>query len=391
MPDCRDQPWETSVLRPSTRLAAGTLVLALPLAAAAGCGVEKRRTIKAEFASATTNLENSKAASFTLRFDDSKGTAGALATKDGSTPKAVVDALLHGSITYVVDPAGDATLKSLQAGASTASLAEQLKKVNVGFVVRDASAVLGEFRLVAGVLYAHVDLTEIGTIAKAAGVKDFDTSLDQAIASAGPQFAKGLTDLRAGKWITLPVARYLDKFQALAKAFTPAFPVSPGAGVDVAALGNKLVAAVRPYVKVTDANDSSTDRVLDVNVQARPALKAALAVLKGAKDLPFASALKGFDPAQVDATVADGTAHGTITLRSGHLSQFTVDLESVRKLDTTPGPGSLAGASVVVDIDDSAAQVQVPADVSSFDVGALLDELLQGFAARAGAAVPLSG
>jgi hypothetical protein len=390
---------ENVVLRPATRLAAGTLLLALPLAGAAGCGAEKRRTIKAEFASAQTNFENSKAASITLRFDDSKGTASKLATKDGNTSKALVDALLHGSVTYVVDPASDATLKSLstKGGTSSKSLSDQLKKVNLAFVVRDSSAVLGEIRLVAGVLYAHVDLTEIGKLAKAGGVKDFDSKLDDAITSAGPQFATGIADVRAGKWIKLPIASYVDKLQDLAKSFTPGRsggttkPPAP-TNAELTDLGNKVFAAVKPYVKVTDANDSSKDRVLDVNVKVRPALKAVLAVLQGSKGLPFAGFLKSVTPAEIDKKITDGSAHGTITLKSGHLTQVTLDVESIRTLDATAGKDSLEGSSVVLDFNDHADEVKVPTDVSAFDVGALIDQFLQGFGQSFGSSTaPLAG
>ena len=67
----------------SLRLLAGTLVLALPLAAAAGCGAEKKKTVKQEFAAAQSYLGDSKAASFTLRFDDAQGNFAKVINKDG--------------------------------------------------------------------------------------------------------------------------------------------------------------------------------------------------------------------------------------------------------------------------------------------------------------------
>ncbi|MGZ6792981.1 MAG: hypothetical protein ACXVFV_08505 [Mycobacteriales bacterium] len=362
--------------RPSTRLAAGTLVLALPLAAAAGCGVEKRQSVKAELTAAEHHLGASRSASFTLRVDDSKGSLAALATKDGSTPKALAQDLLRTSITYTVDAAGNATLAGLS-GRATGSLAEQLKKVDASVLVRDGSAELGELRLVAGVLYARVDLTEIGRLAEEGGVEDFDRKLDDAVASADPRLATGLKDVRAGKWVRLPLASYLDKFQELAKGFTGITPEATTPGkADYDGLGKRLFAAVKPYVKVTDANDSSSDRVLDVDVKARPAVKAALAVLQAEKGLPFAGLLRGTTPADVDSKLADGTAHGTITLASGHLKQVTVDMESIRSLDPKPGKDRLTGSSVVLDVDDSAGRVSAPTDLSSFDLGALIDSFL---------------
>ena len=393
---------EILVIGPTARLAAGTLVLSLPLVAAAGCGVEKRRTVTAEFASAQSNLARSRAVSFTVRLDDSKGSIKRLATKDKSTPKGLVDAALPGSVTYTVDPASNATLASLGSGAcagkaTATDLAAAIKKVNLALVVRDAHAAVAELRLVGGVLYAHVDLTEIGAVAKDSGVKDFDAKLDDVVSSADPAYAKGLADVKAGQWISLPLSKYLTKFQDLAKGFSglgaggatdaptsptsPTAPTGPTTRTDCKALskvGTDVLGAIKPYVKVTDANDSSSNRVLDIKVKARPALKAALAVLQAAKGLPFAGLLKSVEPKAVDDAVADGTAHGTITLNNGHLTQATIDLESLRTLATDPGKDSFVGSSIVLDVNDKADEVAVPGNVSTFDVGALIDSSLRG-------------
>jgi hypothetical protein len=363
----------------SLRLAAGTVALALPLAAAAGCGAEKRKTIKAEFASAASNLEGSKAASFTLRLDDAQGNLAKLAKKsDGAPPAAVVDALLKGSITYIVDPVGDATFKSATATKGAADLKSALNKVNLAFVVRDGVADVAELRLVAGDLYAHVNLTEIGRLATLGGAKDFNSSLDDAVTSMDPRFAQGLADVRAGKWLKLPLSKYLDQLQGLAGSMAPQLGgSSTGKKYDFNALGKRAYAAVKPYVKVTDANDSSSDRVLDVNVQVRPALKALLALLQSEKGLPFAGMLGSVMPSEIDKNVTDGIAHGTITLKSSHLRQVAVDIESIRTLSTDPGTDTVAGARVVVDINDDAAALTAPTDVSSFDIGQIIDGFLQ--------------
>lgn len=369
--------------RPATRFAAGALVLALPLAAAAGCGAEKKRTIRAEFASAQTNFEQSRAASMTLRLEDSQDNGRKLMAQQGDTADALADAFLGGSITYVVDPVGARTLKdvSFAPGATSADLERRLEEVNIAVVLRDDKAALGEIRLVEGTLYVQVNLKEIGRLAKAGGVEDFDAQLDEAVTSADPTFAQGLADLRAGKWIRLPLADYLDQFKDLAESFGQSFgaPSPPAAdSFDAAGLGRQLYDGVKPFVTVTDANDSSTDRVLDVKVQARPAIKAALKILAAAEDLPFPNVFKDIDPAEVDDTIAEGTADGTVTLRSGHLSQVTVDVESLRLLATDPGSDSLAGTAVVLELDDSADEVKAPDNVSDFDLGAAVEDLLQG-------------
>jgi hypothetical protein len=373
------------------RLAAGTVALALPLAAAAGCGVEKKKSIKAEFAAAQTFLEKSKAVSVTLRFDDAQGNLAKLAKKD-DTPDAIVQAVLKGSITFTGDPAGQATFASLKPDASAADLKASLQKVNFGIVVRDDKAALGELRLVAGDLYARVDLAEVGRLAKAGGATDFDANLDETISGADPRFAQALTDVRAGKWLKLPLAKYLDQLQGLAKSMAPELSTDQAKSK---ALAGKLFSAVKPYVKVTDANDSSSDRVLDVKVQARPALKALLGVLTADKSLPFGGMLGSTLPSAIDDNVSDGTVHGTITLKNSHLKQFALDVESLRLLSKDPGKDSAAGVRVVVDIDDTAAPVTAPTDLAKFDLGAIVDELLQGFTEQmsgaAGQLAPLTG
>lgn len=370
----------------SLRLLAGTLVLALPLAAAAGCGAEKKKTVKQEFAAAESHLGDSKAASFTLRFDDAQGNFAKAINKDGKAKPALVAALLKGSVTYVADPAGDATLKSVQTQAvNPTDLKAALDKVNIAFVVRDAKAEVVELRLVAGDLYAHVNLTEIGVLAKAGGANDFDSQLDSSLGSMDPRFAKGLADVRAGKWLKLPLAKYIDQLKDLAGTFSGITPPSaaPGKTYDPKGLLDKAYAAVKPYVKVTDANDSSKDRVLDVKVQAAPALKALLAVLKAEKGLPFAALLGNVSPSEIDKGIKGGEARGTITLHDSHLTQVAVDLESLRQLSTKPGDSSFAGVQVVVDVDDSADQLSAPTDLSSLDLGSVLDDFLKSFTGSA--------
>lgn len=381
------------MFRPSTRLAAGALVLALPLAAAAGCGADKKRSIKAEFASAQSNLEKSKSASFTLRLDDTKGKLEAAAKKDDDAPpKEILDALLKGSITLTIDPTGARTLADLNAGScpkpgETPDLAAEIKKVNLSIVVRDATSALGELRLVDGVLYAHVDLEEIGSLAEAGGVQDFDSAVDDAVTGANPKFAPALTDVRAGKWLKLPLAKYLEGFQELAESFSGAEPSSdPSRSCEQAKeVSGDLYTAVKPYVTVTDANDDSDNRVLDVNVKVRPALKAALEVVKAAEDLPFGALLAGLDATTIDDNVADGTGHGTITLKDGHLNKLALDIESIRKLDPEPGTTDLSGSFVVVEVDDNADELETPDDVSSFDLAALVDDFFDQLSQASGA------
>ena len=361
--------------RPSVRIFAGTLALALPLAAATGCAVEKKRTIKAEFASASKHLKESKASSFTLRLDDGKKSLEKLITKDGDTKPELAQAFTGGSITVTV--AG----QSLSRDALTTSgdIAESLKNLSMSIVVRDNKAELGELRLVKGVLFAHVGLPEISRLATLGGSTDFDSSLDQGAQDGPPELATLLTDVRAGKWVKLDLTKYVDKLKELTEGFTGITPTTPPSAdaFDAQALSDDLIAAVKPYVKVTDANDSSSDRVLDINVKARPALKAALKVMQGAKDLPFPNPFVNVVPEDIDAAVKDGNAHGQIRLKDGHLRSFSLDVESLRQLAIDPGTDSLAGLDVTLDIDDDADELVAPDNISSVDIAALIDSFFE--------------
>lgn len=360
-----------------TRLVAGTLVLALPVVAAAGCGVTKKRTIKQELVAARTHLSDSQAASFTLRLGDAKGALAELAAQDGDLSAEAVKDVLAGSVTYTFDAESGSKLRSLDPSASTADLRSALKNVHFAIAVKDAKGTLAEIRLVDSALFARVNLDEIDWIAQEAGSEGVGSSVDDFIDSAPEQYQPALRDARAGKWLKLPLDSYLDKLKDLASSIpTPA----PHAEKGLQQTGTDLFAAVQPFVKVTDANNSSSKRVLDVDVDARPALKAALGVLKAAKGLPFGDVFEGVTPAEIDREVAPGKAHGTVTLSDGHLTQVTVDMESIRSLDPHKGRTSLAGSSVILDVDDSAERVTAPTDnVSEVDVKALIDDLFQQF------------
>lgn len=370
-------------VRPA-RLVAGSLVLVLPLAAVAGCGAAKKRTIKQELVSARDHLADSDAASVTLRFDDAKGNLAALATKDGDLSAAAAKDILGGSVTYTFDAKSASKIKSVDSNASTSDLKTALADVHLALAVKDAKGTVAEIRLVDSTLYARVDFDEIDRVAKEAGSDGVGSSVDDFIAGAPDEYQPALKDARAGKWLKLPLQGYLDKLKDLTKSIpTPA----PSSGTDLNKTGNDLLTAVKPYVKVTDANNSSSKRVLDVNVDARAALKAALGVLKTSKGLPFGDALENVAPSEIDKNIGPGNAHGTVTLEDGHLTQVTVDMESIRALDPNKGSDSLAGSSVVLDVDDSADKVKAPTEnVSSVDVKALVDDLFRGFTESFGAA-----
>jgi hypothetical protein len=366
-----------------TRLAAGTLVLALPLVAAAGCGVAKKRTVKQELSAAQQNLADSKAASFTLHLDDAKGSIAKAATADGSLPEAAAKDLVGSSITVTLDPASARQIKAVKKDASESELKTDLAKARLSLQVKDATATVAELRLVDSALWVRVDLSEIDRLAKEAGQDGVAQQVDDFIASAPAEYRPALKDAKAGKWMKLPLSDYLGSLKDL----TSSLPTPAATSASRDRIGKDVFAAVKPYVKVTDANDSSSKRVLDVRVDVRGAAKALLGVAKGSKDLPFGDALGAVTPAQVDSHVRAGTAHGTVTLSDGHLEQVTVDLGSIEALDATAKDRStLTGSRLVLDVDDSADEVTAPtSNVSDVDVKALVDDLFQGVTQRFGA------
>ena len=356
----------------SSRVAAGALALVLPVAAVAGCGAEKKRTVRAEFSAAGENLQASRSASFTVGVQDAKGNLARLITDEGDLDKALATALSGDSITYVVDPVGDKTLGDVQGGTST-DLSKSFEDLNLAFVVRDDEADVLEVRVVDSVAYLHVDLDEVERLATAGGVEDFDASLDEAVAEGPDGLADLLADVRKGKWVKVDLSPYLDDLQDLTGGLSQP---TPGSSFDPAGLGQQLLAAVKPHVTVKDANDSSSDRVLDVEVDARPAIRAALKVLEGSKDLPFGEVL-AVDPAEVDRHVGPGKARGQVRLSDGHLEQVSIDVESLRLLAKDADTKTLAGLRAVLDVDDSADEVEAPEDVSDTDLGDLFSSLLE--------------
>lgn len=363
--------------RVSTRLAAGSLVLALPLAAAAGCGAAKKRTIKQELQAAQQNLLDSDATSITLRVGDAKGNLAKEAATSGDISVAHAKDLLTSSVTFTFDGKSASAIKGVDAKASESELKDALSDVHLAIAVKSSGGTLGEIRLVDSTLFARIDVSAIDKVVGEASEADFQSGFDDFIDGAPDEYQSALNDVKAGKWLKLPLSGYVDKVQDALKSLPSADPSTE----DLSRTGKDLFTAVKPYIKVTDANDDSSNRVLDVTVDARPAAKAALRVLKAVKGLPFGQAFDEVSDADIDDNLADGKAHGTLTLSDGHLKQVTVDIESIRKLDPNADTDlDLSGGDVVLDVDDSADQVKAPSsNVSSTDVKALLEDLVGSF------------
>jgi hypothetical protein len=356
------------------RLTAGVALVALPLGAAVGCGsaaTAQKDSVQTSLQKASDNLKASGSTSFELRLEDPTGSLKKAATSgaDATKPEQA-DLLLGGRVSFTVDPTGGKTLADLQTMDPALPITEQLKASNIAMTVQADGGAVVQVRLVGGDVYANVDVDKASDLAtKAGSPSDLGQQLDEAAAQAPAQLAPILTDVRAGKWLKLPLAPYAEQLKALQP--TP----GASASIDSRRLGMDLLNAVKPYVAVTDASSDGDTRVLDVKVQAKQALKAAVTSLKA-----MGGAVPGLaqlDTSSLDA-IGDGTANGQVTLESDHLTKITLDLGSAVALapvGATPAP-DLSGALVTIEVDDSADDVTVPDDVSWVDLGALVDNAL---------------
>ena len=359
------------------RFTAGVALVALPLAAAVGCGEAaetKRQTVSDSLSQASQNLQSSESTSVVLRFDDASGNARRTLTSgsDPATPEQA-DLVLGGTVSFTVDPAAGRTMRDLQAVDPATPLEEQLTLVNMAMSVQADGGPLAQVRLVGGDLYAQVGLDKVGDLAARAGsATDIGAAVEQLSTDAPPELQPLLADVQAGKWVKVPLAPYAEQLEQLGKDTAP----SPSPSVDTRKLGTDLLNAVKPFVAVSDASSDGDERVLDVKVQAKQALTAALGTLSQLS--PRLPSLRDLDVSELDR-LGDGTVDGQVTLSDDHLTKITMDLGSAVRLapvdGSSPAP-DLAGSLLTVDVDDSADEVVVPEDVSSFDVGPLLEQAL---------------
>lgn len=346
------------------RLPAVLAVVALPLTALVGCGQAEqaaRSSIETELTRAGEHLLDSEATSVVMSFDDPYGTAERAATSGEDPVSAeLADVLLGGSIAITVDPVSG-TLRELQAADPATPPSEALRLTNLAISVDADGGPLAQVRLVEGVLYASVDLDRITGIAETAG-EPGGGMVDELAASLPPDLQPAVTDLQDGRWLRLPIEPYAGTLDELAAPGTDTPSPAP------TQLANDLLAAVKPFVEVTDAGGDGAERVLDVKVQVRKALDALLASVTSSGAVP------GLEELPTDALegLGEGTADGQVTLQDSHLTRISLDLASVARLspDAAEAP-DLTGSTLVVTIDDTAEGVAAPDDVSPVDLAEL--------------------
>lgn len=350
-----------------------------------GCGtVGSASSLRDDNAHAKEAFRSANAVAVTIRFADPDGMLKkAFSTGNSSATPAQADAVVGGSITVVVSANGGRTLSSPSApGLSTT---DQLKQANFDLTVRAAGGRLGELRLVDGVLYASTDIAAVKRVADVASPGSA-AKVDDTLSSVPPALKQGADDLRAGKWIRLPVATYVDKLLKIAKD-SGAPGVDPKSQGQYNLLAQQLRGAIKPHVGLRDLGASGSTRHVSVDIQVKDAVLAALEVLRtnaGRLGIPAAAVPT---PDKLDA-LSSKTLSATLTIRDGHYTELAVPLAGLAALEahpTEPVP-AFGKSALLVELDDRAGAVVAPTNVSTFDVGALIDPLLEGFAGRGKAA-----
>lgn len=355
------------------RLTTTAAVVVLPLGALVGCGeVEQaqRATVEQEVQQARDHLMDSKSTSLRMSVTDPQRTiAKGLRKGPDPLPAGVVDTLLGGSVAITLDPAGDRTMRDVQAVDPSTPTGEALKLVNVGYRIDADGGPLAQVRLVDGTVYVTADAGRITGIAHKAGKSDVDAQLDELEQTAPPELRPLVSDLRAGEWVKIPLADYVDELAELGRRGTTPQPTP---SVDGKKLSDDLLTAVKPFTEVTDAGGDAGKRVLNVKVQARQAIEAALDVLSRSGAVP---GLEEMPPTVKE--IPDGAVEGRVTLEDSHLTEVSLDLASVARLapadEDTP---DLTGTTVTLSVDDSADELTVPDNVSDVDVRPFLEQLL---------------
>ncbi len=345
-----------------------------------GCGMVSGAgtSLRADSDHAKQALSSAKAVSVTIRFTDPDGNLKrALGTGHQPATSAQADAVVGASITMTVSANNGRTVSSpVPPGLATA---QQIRQSNVDLTVRGAGGRLAELRLVDGTLYASTDIAAVKRAADLASPGS-SAKVDDFFASAPPALRRGADDLKAGKWLKLPLATYLDTFLKLAKD-SGAGGVDPRAASQYGALVQQLRGAIRPHVGLRDLGASGSTRHVSVDIQVKDAVVAGLAVLRAnaarlgirAGAVPSADKLDG---------LSSKTLSATLTIKDGHYTELSVPLSGLAALDAHPSEPipPLGRSAVSVELDDRAGAVVAPTDVSTFDVGTLINPLLAGIA-----------
>ncbi|TAK69690.1 MAG: hypothetical protein EPO13_07500 [Actinomycetota bacterium] len=310
---------------------------------------------KAATDAALANLQAATAATFTIRLDDPNDN---LVSHAREADRRSTAALADSTVTVTVTAPAGSTLGQAAGPASAGT--DPSRTVGVSFAYAYRGTTLVQLRLVAGVLYAKLDLPGLAAMTGTPGSKPWRKGVDSD-PIFGAALGSVLTKLEAGKWLSLDLDTYQQVTDALSKSGLPGQPTP--SQPDPAQISGWL----QTVAEGVSANLTSIPRVdgattyVDVKVNARAAAAAIVDRLAGAN-------VPGLDAAAVPsakadvAKIADGTVDGTLTITDGHLTRIAVDLHSLALLgDDRDAVAATDGVRLLVDVDDSAAAVSAPA------------------------------
>jgi hypothetical protein len=370
--------------------AAAVAVSALALT---GCGAAGGSSLKTDNATAKKNLLSARALSVTFRLDDPKGEfKKALMTKGTGShlTAAQAAAVVGGSVTMTLSSGNGKPLYDT-AGTKPTSLSKALSAANMDLTVRTSAGVLGDLRLVGGNLYVRTDWAAIRNVADVSAPGGA-AKLDATVASALTHpdiavYATAIRDVQGGKWLKVPVAQYADRIVSAIQGQTGQAMPSPDP-VAMKTFLASLKGAITPRVTLSDLTQTGKSRTVNVDVQAKAAIGAGLAVLQTNRKLfglPDSVKL----PAASDLTdMTSSKVRAVLTIDNGHYTKLRIPTGQIEALDgkpdpTDPTPADLGVSALVLDVTDAAAPVTAPTPdtVSSFDLGQIVDMVLNALAA----------
>jgi hypothetical protein len=388
-----------------TAVAAGAVgVLALT-----GCGVLKANALKADNAAALSHLTRSRALSLTWRLDDPDGslTKAATHTKKDPLTAGQAAALLGGSVTVTVSRNSPGSLFDgyQLTGAAHTKPSVYLKQVNLEVITRMRAGVLSDVRLAGGTLYFRTDwaaMRQVAELDHPGGAAEMDRAFSASSAGDMPELSRMTRDLRAGKWLRVPLGTFLDQLSDSTDDQDSQPRAARPSAAELRKLLDLVKASVKPHVTWTDLNHSGAVRTVGVDVRPKEAAAAAWTALFAHRAaFPFMHGVTAYDPKHL-ADLSNAVVHGALTIDHGHYTRLRLPFGDLLALKahpapTDPKPAELGKSAVLLDIADAAAPVVAPAerDISSVNVATLIEgfmtsigEAFQGTVARNGLGAP---
>lgn len=348
----------------------------------AGCGEAQKLSAKDQVATALTNFDKSKSATFTLKLDttaaDLEAINKVLEGRAATVGEKKVYALLTSSdvVISTVAPAGKTFGEASKAQPAQsqdymsllndpAKLKAALKASgSMSFAVRQGGGALFEVRFLDGLFYSRADVKKIFTLAD----QDYST-VEQQLGSL-PIAMAPIADAAKGKWISLDLAAAAAT--AKKSGLLEAIP-SPSAvpSVDAAKMQHLMTSLKTAYnQKATITKIGESDRGTDYRLSA-PAKQVAQAVQTDLIALVGKEAGQSIRKGIAD--LPDKTFSLDVWIKDDQVTGVSLDLIQFLK---KPVPGKKLALDITVATNK--ATVTAPTGVSALDLDAVLSQLPPG-------------